>query len=318
MHPVTMLTAIIFTLSIIVDWLKNKKEIQIIDDLSSGENNISSFQNAHNDSTWSNKLIFAVLIIWGVLAIIFAFADLQISIAVTNKKSNFAIFLANFGEHPGGFILVLAVLFNPSTFINKRSKFINLLSIFIIMVSSLLIFVVFYTWIPILKLRVILLIVVFIFQWLISLRKLNISRHILFFSKVTIGMAFFTLLFVDIGKDLWGRVRFSYLDSTYSQYSPWYLPQGFSNVRGHDSFPSGHTAMGWLFLPIIILFIKRNRILKICVTILAISFGVLVAISRVIRGVHYASDVLFSSAVALTTFLLFYQYYNLRILKDKY
>jgi len=318
MHPVTILTAIIFILSITVDWLKNKKEIQIIDDFSSGESNISSFQNAHNDSTSSKKLIFSLLIISALLATIFAFVDLEISIAVTNKNSNFAIFLANFGEHPGGFILVLAVLFNPSTFINKRSKLINLLSIFIIILSFLLISVVFYTRIPILKLRVILLIIVFIFQWLISLRKLNISRHILFFSKVTIGMAFFTLLFVDIGKHLWGRVRFSYLDSTYSQYSPWYLPQGFSNARGHDSFPSGHTAMGWLFLPVIILFIKGSRILKICVTILAISFGILVAIGRVIRGVHYASDVLFSSAVALSTFLLLYQYYDLRFLKDKY
>jgi len=51
-------------------------------------------------------------------------------------------------------------------------------------------------------------------------------------------------------KILSGRVRFHDLTSDLSNYTPWYIFQGPNNID--SSFPSGHTAMAWLFLPLLI------------------------------------------------------------------
>jgi len=146
-------------------------------------------------------------------------------------------------------------------------------------------------------------------------KKLRVSRQTMVFAKVTLGVALLNVyLFVSLTKYFWGRVRFCNLDSSFSQYTPWYLPQG---PTGHESFASGHTAEGWLLLPIsVILFSGRGSVTQVIGTALSIGWGIAVAVSRVRLGAHYASDVLFSSGVGIMAFLLLYQYFSLRVKRN--
>jgi membrane-associated phospholipid phosphatase len=116
------------------------------------------------------------------------------------------------------------------------------------------------------------------------------------------------LLFVQITKILCGRVRFRDLIlPAYTNYTPWFLPPGPSSSG--RSFPSGHTSMSFMFLPLLI--IINNRKLKdpirILTTILVLGWAIFVGLSRIIVGAHYASDVLFSAMMATVITILLYR-----------
>ena len=118
-------------------------------------------------------------------------------------------------------------------------------------------------------------------------------------------MALFGYVFcIQVVKTFWGRVRFKELDAAFSQFTPWYLPQG---INGYDSFPSGHAAMGWMLLAILILFTNKKPWLKYSVFIIIFMYAIILTLSRVIIGAHYASDVLFGSFFMIFTFLFFYK-----------
>ena len=125
------------------------------------------------------------------------------------------------------------------------------------------------------------------------------------YSRVVLGMALFGYVFgIQVVKTFWGRVRFKELDAAFSQFTPWYLPQG---INGYDSFPSGHAAMGWMLLAILILFTNKKLWLKYSVFIIIFLYAIILILSRVIIGAHYASDVLFGSFFMIFTFLFFYK-----------
>ena len=83
-------------------------------------------------------------------------------------------------------------------------------------------------------------------------------------------------------------------------YTPWYLPQGFN---GHYSFISGHTGMAFCVLPIVLLF-RKNSIHSYIAWILVLLWSFSVALSRVIIGAHFASDVLFAAGQTLFWFFI--------------
>ncbi len=118
-------------------------------------------------------------------------------------------------------------------------------------------------------------------------------------SRATVWLALASLFFVHPVKLVWGRVRFRDLDATHAAFSDWYSPQGFT---GHASFPSGHTAMAWLLLPCVLL-VARGTLARLALTLLVVSWGMFVALGRVVIGAHYASDVLLSTLFALTVVL---------------
>jgi membrane-associated phospholipid phosphatase len=71
--------------------------------------------------------------------------------------------------------------------------------------------------------------------------------------------------------------------------------------RGH-SFPSGHplaTAASWCMLPLVVALYTRRRTVWWAVAIFVWTLAVLVAVSRVWLGVHWASDVVASLALAV-------------------
>jgi membrane-associated phospholipid phosphatase len=114
------------------------------------------------------------------------------------------------------------------------------------------------------------------------------------------------VIFIQVVKYFWGRVRFRELDAAFSQFTPWYLPQG---LTGFDSFPSGHAAMGWILLALLVLFANKKPLVKYSALTIIFMWGVTLALSRVVIGAHYSSDVLFGSFFIIISFILFQKYY---------
>lgn len=120
------------------------------------------------------------------------------------------------------------------------------------------------------------------------------------FAHATIVMNVVCRLIVVVAtKYVWGRVRFKNLSPDYSEFTPWYIING---PNGNASFVSGHSASAWMVLPLIILASRLPRIGQLAVTGLCFAWGFAMAVSRVRIGAHYASDVLFASAVCLLVF----------------
>lgn len=107
--------------------------------------------------------------------------------------------------------------------------------------------------------------------------------------------AVLTLAIIWAFKLLWGRVRFRQLDEL-SQFTAFFIPNGFT---GYFSFPSGHTANATVILTISYYFgsaIKSPRFSRLILLILS-SWTIIVALSRVLVGAHYLSDVLCGWAI---------------------
>lgn len=253
------------------------------------------------------KSLIVVIIIWTILAILFGFTDLEISKAVVNRESLWAKIGKDYGEGPGYGIIAVAIVILIGSYQDELKKQKIAAYVFLIIGAFILI-----------------LAIIFSSIWFIAFGggiTLGVLLFLIFshnrdwreFKKIAIVIILLSvinpLIFVQIGKILCGRVRFNDLSSDYSNYTPWFLPPGpISWLQGNASFPSGHTAMGWMFLPLLIV-IKDRKVsdpTRIIITILIISWGLFIGISRIVIGEHFASDVLFSTGVAFVAIILLY------------
>ena len=254
-----------------------------------------------------SKLLISFLILVPI-AFLTGIYDLQISKFVVNQKSNWARFLQNYGMIPGLFVIMSGIIIYYSHIKGKSNVWGYIQMVFLFLVNSGLTYYLFEIFLDrivddnlifFLAISFAINLVVFLF---IHKREQITNLVLISYSKVVFRMAFFGYVIgVQAVKFFWGRVRFRELDATYSQFTPWYLPQG---ITGFDSFPSGHAAMGWMLLAVLILFNKK-KLSKNLVLILIILWGILLATSRVIIGAHFASDVLFGSFFIIVTFFYF-------------
>jgi membrane-associated PAP2 superfamily phosphatase len=98
-------------------------------------------------------------------------------------------------------------------------------------------------------------------------------------------------------KYFWGRVRFYKLLEDFSAYTPFYIPAG---VGVGDSFPSGHTAMGFVLSPIAFFATRAKGLIGAMWSWpLVLTIGVGVGWGRILRGAHFLTDCLFSAGLAL-------------------
>ncbi|MHA1150473.1 MAG: phosphatase PAP2 family protein [Promethearchaeota archaeon] len=258
------------------------------------------------------QAMIVIIIVWVILAVIVGFTDLQISQAVVNQDSGWGKFGADYGEVPGYGIIAIGLAILIAYGISKKDKDI--------------------------KKQKLPAIVIGIFGIVIMIIGIIIDSHdsitvgggigitLLGFSAITwnkdwaqyhtialviILLAIINpLLFVQIVKLVWGRVRPRDVLAGNGSFTPWFVINGYT---GNQSFPSGHTAMGWMLLPLLIT--VRNREwkdpVKIITWICIIGWGLFVGLSRIVIGAHYASDVLFSTGMAaIVTILLYKKFYN--------
>ena len=252
------------------------------------------------------KLILIVIVTWVVLSIIFGLYDLAISIAVVDEASIWGNFGADYGEIPGYALIVIALAtLLGSLFTNlKMQKIPGYVGIVVGVLFILFIDDEKYVnmgWSFIFAL-----LIYIVITWNKDWKDYrNISGVIALLAVIN------PLIFVQIAKILCGRVRFRNLDPGYTNFTYWFLPPGISGDG--SSFPSGHAAMGWMFLPLLIT-VKDREVkdpLRIIVIVLVIGWGLFVALSRIAIGAHYASDVLFSTGAAtIVTIFLYTRFYR--------
>jgi undecaprenyl-diphosphatase len=88
------------------------------------------------------------------------------------------------------------------------------------------------------------------------------------------------------------------------------------------SFPSGHTYIGFVMtLPLIFALLTANKNFKsngkkVILSILLIIYSTLMGLSRIIVGVHYPSDVLFSVGLAFFATYVMYLVFSLFLKKS--
>lgn len=113
------------------------------------------------------------------------------------------------------------------------------------------------------------------------------------------------LLLISLLKTLWGRVRYRDL-ADISEFTRWYLPQG---LTGNYSFPSGHTGNAATLYSLVLLTpLFSERWKKALCYLVPILWILVMAVSRVIAGAHYASDVLFGAGLSIALFYLIRHY----------
>ena len=259
-----------------------------------------------------NGLLVFLVSIWIILAVIFGIYDLDISKTIVNQNSSWAKFLQDYGMIPGLFVILSGIYIYYSFIKIKSDVWSYIQKVVFFLVSSGLIYHL--SEIIIGDLVSNNLIVFLIISFAISLIvfitlhfKSQVQNILAFrYARVVVEVALFGyVIFVQGVKYFWGRVRFRELDAAFSQFTPWYLPQG---ITGSDSFPSGHAAMGWMLLALLILLANKKQWIKYSAIFLIFLWGVMLALSRVVIGAHYASDVLFGSFFIIITFLLFNKY----------
>ncbi|MGN0521810.1 MAG: phosphatase PAP2 family protein [Eubacterium sp.] len=119
------------------------------------------------------------------------------------------------------------------------------------------------------------------------------------------------LLSVEGLKYLWGRVRFRDLiaEGSYDKFTPWYVING---INGNKSFPSGHTAgagMSYLMMLLPLAFDKLKDKKAACFAIPFIYTSV-VAVTRLMMGAHYLSDVTAGGIISFSLVLIAIKIYE--------
>ena len=259
-----------------------------------------------------HKTFWISVVVFVVLAVIFAFTDLEISQSYADPQSGWANFLELYGQLPGALVSFLGGSTLLALYKVKRNfmSLSGLVGLFILTLFTSLMF-----WgdalgaqalpeemnpLPPLGLGFLMLILA-----QVILRRLPADRLEEYkpAAKTALSLLFVAgLITVWSIKIPWGR--WTYRDmleiGDLSLFTPWYLPQG---NNGHHSFFSGHTAMAFLVLPVVMLF-RKNKNHYAIAWMLALSWGIIGAVSRVKIGAHFPSDVLFGGGQTLLWFWL--------------
>lgn len=111
------------------------------------------------------------------------------------------------------------------------------------------------------------------------------------------------VIIVNILKVVWGRPRMRIIDSA-DQFRKWYIISFPSQDNNYKSFPSGHTANAFASIAWTLLAMKDGRLNRRIVLAAALVWGVLTALSRVVLGAHFLSDVITGGYITIFLFLL--------------
>lgn len=253
------------------------------------------------------KITFFVIIM--TLLLICTFYDLEISKTLFNTSSHYGQFFEAIGELPmtyiGCFSAAALVVTtkkrtNWSFYVGKIgfSSLMLLFSFFSVMMSGM------HISIP-LWLKLVLTLVTCLFFYLLA-RAVPTSQHMNLRKAAKVGLllAISAILLITILKMLWGRMRFREMTDPANQFTRWYLPQSLTTNNEFMSFPSGHAANATVVLWISLLptFVKSLVGKKRLLEVTAIVWIVLVMISRIVMGAHFATDVIVGMLISMMLF----------------
>lgn len=258
------------------------------------------------------------------LAIVFYFYDLAISKTIYVGKESFLFTLiASIGEFPIYFgPLMLGLIFGITS--NKKNHkllfhFVGLITMYIASIRLVKgVFTNFYSsklgmlQYSLLALEALLVYILlmilfskFKIENLIKLRKVA-----LIYSLVSLS----SFLIVSVLKLIWGRTRFYALSSDYNEFSNFLTINIGNGLKGdeYNSFPSGHTSSATTSLVLILipLTLSNKKLISYLTGTVCFLYVLLVAISRVGYGAHYASDVLFGFVICCSCFMIIYNIFK--------
>lgn len=254
--------------------------------------------------------------LWVVLAITFGVTDLAISRAVVDPASPHAVLVERFGEIPGYLLILAAVLTLDLTRARSPGPTGAVWSVVSLLGTSFVAYLlgalVWHLLSPSTAAHGSrLLLPVFLLAGLAARSRfgaawsLRVGPGAVRWARDTALLAAINFVgFVQAAKLLWGRVRYRDLSPGFVDFTPWFHPRG-PGASG-ASFASGHTALGWMLLPLVLAAVERgaSRRVTVAVALVAVAWGYTVATGRVVAGAHYASDVLFPTGVAWACLLL--------------
>ena len=101
--------------------------------------------------------------------------------------------------------------------------------------------------------------------------------------------------------------------TNYGHYTPWYKKGNDMNVYSHsNSFPSGHTTYCctmFLTYPLCLAFDKLKKFAPF-MYVFSAAYVIVVAVSRLVAGAHYLTDVVAAAVIGYTLFLIVNKIYN--------
>lgn len=251
------------------------------------------------------KIVLAVaVVVFIVLCIVFNSYDLNISIELTKHYNPFFEFFDNYGELP---IYVGPVIFGAVGFYLCNKKYQKLLFTGVTMGAyGVAIVKVIHNHDVSLDLLILGISAVAagllgaVTLYLFSKMKRENVDKIKDLALLGFIVSIASLACTEILKYTWGRVRFRDLSADYSEFTRLFHING---LTGNKSFPSGHTNAGTSIL-LIALLVPRftdKKWIKYAVTAFCFAYIATLAVSRIIVGAHYASDVLCGFVVGFTT-----------------
>ena len=265
------------------------------------------FQEKISTYRKNNPFLFFFFASWILVAFLLIFLDLPLSIYLVDYNSSWAKFIALYGEFPGHLVLSISIFVLITYGVNDSNWSNDLIKISGLILNSVFITSIFYTLLPETAWKIeegmIVIGLVLICQGVtmifIKQKGLNPKQKYVDAARTSFLLGVINpLLFVQSFKILWGRMRFRDLTGNYQGFTSWIIPQG---ITGHKSFPSGHTAMGWMVLPILFLLPRTGKLRRVIQGMIYL-WGTIVGVGRIVIGAHYASDVLFSTGVAFTAY----------------
>ena len=261
----------------------------------------------------SNKATaYYLIIVWAIAAFLLESSDLWISINLYNPNATWAIFIEKYGEIPGLIVVLTGIHIYIVTLKASSNIKTILFNGILLTTGSLITLYIFWLLFLAFSNSTILFnenrsyfflaaIVSNIFISLLFRKRYKFSKKSVLFSRITFKTFFYGYLLIATPlKIFWGRIRFRDLAENYSDFTPWYWPNG---ITGNQSFPSGHAAMSFIMIVLFIYFMDKPFYKRIILKGLAISWGLAVCASRVVMGAHFTSDVLFGAMIVIVAYL---------------
>ena len=269
----------------------------------------------YNYST--RKSLITLLALYAVLMAVFAFTDLQISLSLVNMDSLWGRSAEILSEIP---IDIMMMLSFAALFVTRKEKkgILHFLFTTICLIGT----VEYAFFISFFSLKYISTKLSLILGGVTCIPLSILS--ILLMKKITGGReeewrraaAIIVLsvlgeeVIVNVLKIVVSRTRMRDLTASCAEFTPWYTP--FSSALGGDSFPSGHTAKaaGAFLLILLCDVYEKLKGKKYIFVTAGIVWTLFIALGRIIRAAHFASDVTSGAFFMLFSFILVRDIYD--------
>ncbi|EJV71581.1 hypothetical protein BWGOE13_31020 [Bacillus mycoides] len=258
----------------------------------------------------NRKVIF--ISSFAILLCIFAFTDLQISHSLYEPTNKIALFLQAIGEIPAMLIALFCSMYLFKTRKNKGSRGYYLSGIgygVIILLFAFIASFMLVHYLTISKSLIPIIMLCFIVaSYMISKLWSKYDdarlRDIALIGLLSVVIVLITFNLIKLG---WGRERYRHMISigSFEGFSKWFIPQGVAKSDEFMSFPSGHSANAALLIWFSLLpgYFNSLKNKKIGIWICIIMWMILVPVSRIMVGAHFASDVTVGVAISLVVFM---------------